>query len=208
MRFLFLFFILTGCSTWDREKCLTTNWYDQGREDAAESGIENFPAYKRECGKEGIGLASKEASYRKGFLEGLRSWCTFQNGFNQGLSGKVSTTKCDAINPAFARGLEEGYREFRVTERRKRDEEERDKRYAGEKEDFRRRILRSSDTRECAVDSDCVKPGECRYSRCTQNGQACTMDHECKTRGWCREVSETNRERTVFSVRVCDFGSF
>ena len=197
--------VAVSCSSWDRERCLTTDWYQKGVEDSAADGSGNFHPYKRACAKEGISVAGYSSDYEKGVLEGMRSWCNFQNGFNQGLEGRNATSKCDRINPAFARGVEEGYREFRVTQRRKRDEDEREKRYRNESEDFRRRVLGTSDTKECFVDSDCKKSGSCVFSRCQHNNQTCTFSSDCEIRGYCREVSEYNSAGQRLSLRVCDF---
>lgn len=201
----FLFFVL-GCSTMDRESCLTTNWYEKGVEDGKVRGENRFPEYRRECTKERISIATKSQEYQKGILEGLRSWCTFQNGFNEGLEGRGSTSLCDSVSPAFARGVEEGFVEFRNSLKRKRDEDELNKRYNSERDLFRNKILSDSDTRECAVDSDCMKEGKCRFNRCAHNNQYCTYGYECKVRGWCREVTEYARDRSVLSIRVCDYG--
>lgn len=201
---LFLFFVLS-CSSMDRESCLTTNWYERGVEDGKQRGENRFPEYKRECGKERISIAQKSQEYQKGILEGLRSWCSFQNGFNEGLEGRGTTSLCDNVNPAFARGVEEGFLEFRNSLRRKRDEDELNKRYNSERDNFRSKILSQSNSRECAVDSDCMKEGECSFNRCAHNGQYCTYGYECKIRGRCREITEYARDRSVLSIRICDY---
>lgn len=201
---LLILVILSACSTMNREDCLSTNWHEKGVEDGAE-GQEKFLQYKRACAEEGISVLSSSGEYQKGFREGLRNWCTFKNGFQEGLSGRNSTAHCEDVNPAFARGFEEGFREYRFNERRKRDEETREKKYTREKDDFRQRVLSQSNTRECAVDSDCHKEGVCQFNRCQHNNQACSYHYECKVQGWCREVTDRKSDGTVLSVRVCDY---
>ncbi len=197
-------FFICACSTMNREECLTTNWHDRGIDDGA-LGHENFTKYQRACGQEGISILSRTGEYQKGFREGLRNWCTFKNGFQEGLSGRNSTAHCEDINPSFARGFEEGFREYRFNERRKRDEEIRDKKYSQEKDDFRQRVLQRSNTKECAVDSDCHTEGVCQFNRCQHNGQACSYHYECKVKGLCREVSDRKSDGSVVSIRVCDY---
>lgn len=202
---LLAFFFFISCSTWDREKCLTTDWYRKGVEDASQYGSGNFHPYKRECAKEGVSVSAYSSNYEKGLLEGMRSWCTFQTGFNQGLDGKTATSMCDNINPAFARGVEEGYREFRVVQRRKRDEEERKKKYDQETEEFKRRVLITSDTKECFVDSDCRRNGDCSFGQCKNDRRTCRFSSDCDERGRCREVSRMASDGTRIAVRVCDY---
>lgn len=202
---ILVLFILSSCSTWDRETCLTTDWYKKGVEDASESGSGNFNPYKRECAKEGVSVAAYSSNYDKGLLEGMRSWCTFQMGFNQGLDGKTKTAMCDNINPAFARGVEEGYREFRVVQRRKRDEEERKKRYDQETDTFKRRVLLNSQTKECYVDSDCRRNGDCTFGQCKNDRRSCHFNSDCEERGVCREISDMASDGTRLTIRVCDY---
>lgn len=204
MKYLFLMFLLISCSSMDRKTCLTTNWYDKGLEDARERGEDEFEKYKRACAEESVPIISYSQAYKKGFLEGLRSWCNFQNGFNQGLAGHKGTVKCEDINPAFSRGYEEGFREFRVIQRRKRDEEESEKKYNADKDAFRNRVLSQSDTKECTVDSDCHRQGECKFNRCAHDNSVCTYNYECKVRGRCREVSEYAHNKRI-TLRVCDY---
>lgn len=206
MKFVFLIALLVSCSSWDRERCLTTNWYQRGVTDVAETGHGDFPAYQRACAEEGISIISHTKEYERGMTEGMRSWCSFQNGFNQGLNGQGGTLRCDNVNPAFARGYEEGYREFRLNARRKRDQEELERKYTEEKEQFRRRVLSQSNTKECVVNSDCQREGLCRFSRCEHNQKACTYNYECRISGRCREVTDYARDRSVLTIRVCDYG--
>jgi hypothetical protein len=188
----------------DRKTCLSTNWYEQGVKDARETGENDFGKYKRACAEESVSIIVHSQEYKKGVLEGLRSWCTFQNGFNQGLDGHRGTEGCETVNPAYSRGYEEGFREYRLTQRKKRDEEEREKKYNADKEAFRSRVLSHSDTKECTVDSDCHRNGQCRFNRCAHDNSACTYDYECKIKGRCREISEQAHNKRV-SLRVCDY---
>ena len=210
MRVFFLlsgFLILHSCSSMDREKCLSADWYQEGVKDGSDRGEDHFLEYKRECAKEGISIIDGTGPYKKGILEGLRSWCSFKNGFNEGLSGRGDTSRCENINPAFIRGYDEGFREYRDARRRKIEEEKWEKKYTVERDEFRSRILNRSNTKECVVDSDCRKDGECRFSRCAHNNRACTYNYECKISGWCREISEEARDRSKLTIRVCDYGS-
>lgn len=205
MKSLLFLLLFVSCSSWNKEACLTTNWYHKGVEDAARSGSGNFNPYKRACAEAGVSITSSSGRYEKGVLEGMRSWCTFQNGFNQGLDGKVATAQCDQINPAFARGVEEGYREFRVVQRRKRDDEEREKKYRADTEEFRSRVIHTSNTKECFVDSDCRKDGDCTFSTCRHNGAKCNFNSDCQVQGYCREVSQSTVNGPNIRLRVCDY---
>ncbi len=205
MKYLLILFFFISCSSMDRKTCLTTNWYGKGVEDARARGEDEFEKYKRQCAEESVSIINSSQSYKKGFFEGLRSWCTFQNGFNQGLEGRRGTANCEEVNPDFNRGFEEGFREYRTVQRNKRDQEESEKKYNAEKESFRRRVLSQSDTRECTVDSDCHKDGDCRFNRCAHDNKVCTYNYECRIRGRCREVSEYTHNKRI-SLRVCDYG--
>jgi hypothetical protein len=204
MKYLFFLLVLIGCSSMDREKCMTTNWYEKGVEDGASKGKDFFVEYKRECANKGVTINVAETNYHKGVGEGLKSWCSYTNGLSQGLEGRKTTPRCDSISTAYTRGYEEGYREFVISMRKKREEDERKKIYNSEMESFRSKVLRS-DTKECSVDSDCHKEGQCEFGHCAHNNQNCTYNYECKMRGWCREVSEWTPEKTRLSLRVCDY---
>jgi hypothetical protein len=204
MKYLFLLLVLTGCSSVTRDKCHTTDWYKKGLEDASRNGKEYFTEYKRECINAGATINVAESSYRKGIADGMKNWCNYTNGLSEGLAGRKSTPQCDQISTSFVKGYEQGYKEFVVSMRKKREEDERRKIYSAESEAFRRRGL-TQDSKQCAVDSDCHKEGNCEFNRCEHNNQTCSYSYECKVKGHCREMKEYNSEQKLITYRVCDY---
>jgi hypothetical protein len=73
--------------------------------------------------------------------------------------------------------------------------------------EFKHKVLRSSDTKECNVDSECMKEGECSFGKCRNDGRrACIFAKDCEVRGRCEEVSESSSHGPPMRIKVCDYG--
>lgn len=78
---------VSACGTvMTKETCQSTNWVEKGREEGA-SGLsfENIDKYKEACAKNKITI--EEKLYVAGYLEGLKTYCTQENGYKRGVKG-------------------------------------------------------------------------------------------------------------------------
>ena len=100
--------VLSGCATLGKDECLYADWRTIGYED----GARGFPAsrignHREACAKHGI--APDFAFYEQGRLQGLQEYCTLQQGYVLGVSGKVYSDVCPGnLEPAFLEGYSQG----------------------------------------------------------------------------------------------------
>lgn len=100
--------ILSGCATMSKGECLTANWYQVGRNDGAR-GYERARLYKHREACVEYGVSPQSSQYYKGRQAGLHSYCTPQNGFDEGRSGRPYRDVCPAkLEPAFLREYRQG----------------------------------------------------------------------------------------------------
>src|SRR5690625_2734851 len=99
---------LTGCATMSKGECLTANWYQIGRNDGAR-GYERARLYEHREACAEYGVTPRSTRYYKGRQAGLRAYCTPQNGFDEGRSGRTYRNVCPAkLEPAFLREYRQG----------------------------------------------------------------------------------------------------
>lgn len=85
--------IVQGCATMDQEECLTSDWHAVGFEDGARGyTVDRISQHRKACAQHGI--TTDLTAYRQGRNEGLRHYCTAQNGFNVGTSGSSYAGVC------------------------------------------------------------------------------------------------------------------
>lgn len=84
----------TGCSLMSKKDCLTSDWEKLGF-DAASSGksSEQFNHLAQACEK--YNIAANQVNFKKGYDNGLVTYCTFDSGLKRGSKGKSFKTMCD-----------------------------------------------------------------------------------------------------------------
>ena len=93
MKKALLLVLLAGCASLDQDECRTANWYAIGLEDGARGrALERLGDHRRACSEHGVALDADR--YVAGRNEGLKSFCTFQNGYTQGRSGHGYAGAC------------------------------------------------------------------------------------------------------------------
>lgn len=102
--------LLAGCETVSKEQCIAGDWTGLGRADGAQghptSRIEDIA---KDCGRHGI--TPDVPAYMAGWTEGVRLYCTPQNGFTVGRQGKDAAPVCPPqLAAGFARTHELGRR--------------------------------------------------------------------------------------------------
>ena len=85
--------VVQGCATMDQEECITSDWHAVGFEDGARGyPVDRISRHRKACAQHGI--TTDLGAYRQGRDEGLRHYCTAQNGFNVGSSGSSYAGVC------------------------------------------------------------------------------------------------------------------
>lgn len=89
---LLIIITLSGCAAISKEECLLGDWYQVGLSDG-QQGVKNKAAtYHKECSKYQAQVDVKR--YNDGRNEGLKSFCTYQNGVSHGMSNKTYNNVC------------------------------------------------------------------------------------------------------------------
>ena len=90
MKIALLFLItlsLSGCATMNKEECLNANWFEIGREDGSEGkSLKHLSRHAEACSEHGV--SPKRSDYKKGRMEGLKVFCTADNGLDRGLHNR------------------------------------------------------------------------------------------------------------------------
>lgn len=113
-----LSFLVTGasCSTISKEECKVGDWAGIGREDGSQGrSKKRFYDYVEECGEYGVRPDHK--SYKKGYAKGIKSYCTAENGWQEGRAGKIYQKVCPKkLAKSFQKGYRAGRRAYKMTE--------------------------------------------------------------------------------------------
>ena len=102
--------LLAGCTTMTKDQCLAGAWGEKGYQD----GLAGYPAshlndHVEACAK--YGAAPDSRSYLSAREESLRTYCTWENGFQQGRQGNIYAGVClPAEEATFVPAFEDGRR--------------------------------------------------------------------------------------------------
>lgn len=99
---------LLGCATLSKNECLEADWFEIGRKDGMTGEPRAlFQKHVDACLKHGI--SPKKYDYFAGRDMGLNTYCTEDNGFEQGRHGKKYQYVCPPdLEPAFLIGFHQG----------------------------------------------------------------------------------------------------
>ena len=119
---------LAGCETMSKKQCLSADWfqvgYQAGRDGRERAHIEDIA---ESCAK--VNVTPDRRRYFDGWEQGLREYCTPENGFYLGRNGTRVRSVCP---PATAGRFEDAYRRgYRIFEARQ---------YVDQLEDRRRNL--------------------------------------------------------------------
>lgn len=133
--------LVSGCASMTEQECLTANWLDQGfRDGRSGQPLTRLASHTEACAK--VGVIPNAALYREGRDQGIKHYCTSENGFLQGRQGHSYRQACPAaLEHQFLVSYEQGQQLYqaeqlieslnedtRQLEQLLRDEEDRDKR--------------------------------------------------------------------------------
>ncbi len=98
--------ILSGCASMNKDQCHMADWQALGFEQGSQgSGMTRFNFYPQDCAKHQV--KADFNAFKNGHAQGLQSYCTFDQGLNNGKRGADYNTHCPRSQfPTF----EEGYR--------------------------------------------------------------------------------------------------
>ena len=120
MRFMHLLtflFILSSCTILTKEECESIDWVQKGSKDALEGRTKDeFQDYQMACSENGVKISKR--SYYKGFIQGLRKFCTYKSGYQFGLQDRYYRSTCPPkAGKKFLRGYNQGIKEAELQER-------------------------------------------------------------------------------------------
>ena len=102
--------LLTGCASRSltEHQCAAGDWYSIGERDGfAGSNSSRVLDHQNACGR--FGIVPDTAAYRQGWDTGIRRYCTADNGYQQGVSGRGYGGSCPAeLDPNFRAAWEDG----------------------------------------------------------------------------------------------------
>lgn len=106
--------LLSGCATMNEDQCLVGDWGGQGWSDgAAGRSIGRIEDHAKACAK--YGVAPNMSAYLASREDGLRTYCTWRNGFRQGREGASYGGVCaPAEEREFLPAYEDGRRIYAV----------------------------------------------------------------------------------------------
>ena len=105
-------FAMSSCATMNEDQCKTANWQEIGRND----GMRGLPSsllgnHAKACEKHGV--KADRAAYKLGYGDGVKTFCTPENGFEVGRTGRSASADCPAeMKAAFLANWKKGRAEF------------------------------------------------------------------------------------------------
>jgi len=101
---------ISSCASLGKKDCLTGDWVSVGKSDGSKGEIagDRIAAHTKACSKHGV--AFDEGVYILGHAEGLKSFCTTENGYDVG-SEFAASYRQDSYNNVCPENLKMGFLE-------------------------------------------------------------------------------------------------
>jgi len=97
-----------GCATLDKSECREADWAIIGLEDGARGRPVSYIGNHRKACAE-YGVKPDMALYKRGHADGLKQFCTADNGYSLGRAGRTYNNVCPPdLNGQFLAGYETG----------------------------------------------------------------------------------------------------
>lgn len=96
MKFIIFFLLLTllsNCATLNEDECRTGDWYGLGLKNGRD-GRNLLSNHIKACTE--YGITPHSSHYNKGMAEGIKTYCTPENGYREGSSGDTYSNVCPA----------------------------------------------------------------------------------------------------------------
>ena len=192
---LFIFIIVSGCSSISQEECQEGNWYSLGLRDGS-SGKRALKdnVYQKSCSEYNVKVDREK--YAKGFRIGLKKYCTYENGKVLGEEGSQKHKLCTKVSHSFTKGYADGLLLYAKVKQR---------------EELLESIKSKYNTKECTFDSDCNQEGTCIGSHiCLFEGThnhlhySCTLGESCKIKKSCKRITEWTDQEEQVTINLCE----
>jgi len=136
---------LSGCASMTPEECVTANWYEKGVRDGMSGQPRSYIVEHQEaCTK--AGRMPNVPQWEAGRAQGIRRYCTPENGLNVGRRGQSYRDACPLeLEPDFLDAYRAGYRVYEFQQRVERlasDQRSKQQQLDKEKDDKKRDSLR------------------------------------------------------------------
>jgi hypothetical protein len=105
--------VLIGCSTLSKNECLQADWYEIGRRDGNMGKPRAlFQEHVEACVEHNV--RANRGDYFRGRDDGLKNFCTYDNGFSRGRFGNARTYVCPPeLEAPFMAGFNDGLKVYR-----------------------------------------------------------------------------------------------
>ncbi|MCG6934148.1 MAG: DUF2799 domain-containing protein [Gallionella sp.] len=103
---------LAGCASMSKKDCETADWRTIGYNDGAR-GIyfTHLDSYRKRCSE--YQITPDANAYQTGWNQGIRSYCTSDNGYRAGVAGQAFQNVCPAdVAPGYRVGWQQGIRQY------------------------------------------------------------------------------------------------
>jgi len=187
-----LLVIISSCASLNKEECQRADWQALGLIDGSK-GLRDpkNETYQKDCSEYGVVVDDK--AYLEAFDEGLKKYCTYNNGLDSGLSGSRSHSKCESMSADFKRGYQEGYKEYKVAQAKKKA-----------KVELREEMLKAAGGKECTSLYDCKREGSCDFGTCRESGTSCSFNSDCVLYSSCIPKTKYTDFNESITVRMCN----
>lgn len=103
---------LSGCASMSKKECINANWHSIGYTDGSRGvHYNNLAKHHQSCVKHEI--IPDDNAYHAGWDQGIRSYCTADNGYRAGRAGKAYRNICPQdVEANFLSGWEQGIRHY------------------------------------------------------------------------------------------------
>ncbi len=105
---LLLTLLLAGCATMDKSECREADWMIVGLEDGAKGRpLSYISRHRKSCAE--YGVSPDLARYKRGHGDGLKQFCTPENGYRIGRAGRSYDNVCPTmLSGQFLAGYQTG----------------------------------------------------------------------------------------------------
>ena len=113
--FLLILVGASSCATMDKSECLQADWRMIGMEDgSAGRQLSYIGTRRKDCAEHGV--TPNLEQYNIGRNEGLKQFCTYQNGYRHGSNGNSNTDVCQGgLQGAYVDGYNKGSEVYGMT---------------------------------------------------------------------------------------------
>jgi len=109
---LLIIALFSGCASMSKKECMNANWESVGYSDGSRGAhYTQLEKHRQSCVE--YQVVPDSAAYQHGWEQGIRRYCTIDNGYRAGQSGKTYNNICPAdVASDYISGWREGIRRY------------------------------------------------------------------------------------------------